>query len=82
MMLPALDGTTVLRELKQAAGTQAIPVMVLSGLSQRNEEKLKMAGAAAYIEKSNLKLEIDGRCLLQAVQDVMRTNAANAGRKR
>jgi CheY-like chemotaxis protein len=82
MMLPGLDGTTVLRELKQAADTQAIPVIVLSGLSQKNEERLKLAGAIAYIEKSNLKLEIDGRYLLQAVKDAMRGSAALAEPKR
>ncbi len=81
MMLPGLDGTTVLRELKQAADTQAIPVIVLSGLSQKNEERLKLAGAVAYIEKSNLKLEIDGRYLLQAVKDAMRGSAALAAPK-
>ena len=81
MMLPGLDGTTVLRELKQAADTQAIPVIVLSGLSQKNEERLKLAGAIAYIEKSNLKLEIDGRYLLQAVKDAMRGSAALAAPK-
>src|SRR5580704_12867026 len=52
MMLPTLEGTGVLRELKREATTKSIPVIVLSGLSQKNEKKLRTAGAAAYIEKS------------------------------
>ncbi len=56
MMLPGLDGTCVLKALKQDAATAQIPVVVLTGLSQRNEAKLKDAGATAYIEKSSLNL--------------------------
>jgi CheY-like chemotaxis protein len=57
MMLPTLDGTAVLRELKKAAVTASIPVIVLSGLSQKNEERLKMAGATAYFEKSQFNVD-------------------------
>jgi CheY-like chemotaxis protein len=48
MMLLGLDGTGVLKALKQDASTAQIPVIVLTGLSQKNEAKLKNAGAAAY----------------------------------
>jgi CheY-like chemotaxis protein len=68
MMLPALEGTEVLRHLKRNPLTQPIPVIVLSSLSQRNEEKLKMAAAAAYFEKSKLNLEEDGGVLVEAVE--------------
>jgi DNA-binding response OmpR family regulator len=57
MMLPGMDGTSVLRQLKQDASTAHIPVIVLSGLSQMNEAKLREAGATAYIEKSSLDLD-------------------------
>ena len=70
MMLPTLDGTMVLRSLKQDAGTRSIPVIVLSGLSQKNEEKLKIAGAAAYFEKSKLNLDDNGGALLQIVRQL------------
>lgn len=70
MMLPALDGTEVLRQLKGNPLTRAIPVVVLSGLSQRNEEWMRIAGAAAYFEKSKLNLEEDGRVLIQVVEHI------------
>jgi CheY-like chemotaxis protein len=68
MMLPTLDGTEVLRQLKSAPPTNLIPVIVLSSLSQKNEPKLKASGAAAYFEKSLLKLDGDGSDLVKAVQ--------------
>lgn len=70
MMLPTMDGTGVLSQLKQNALTKSIPVIVLSGLSQKNEKKLKMSGAVAYFEKSNLKLEQDGNALVQAIEQL------------
>jgi phosphoserine phosphatase RsbU/P len=71
MMLPTLEGTEVLRQLKQSPITKLIPVIVLSGLSQKNEDKLKTAGAVAYFEKSLLNLDKDGSSLVQAVQNVV-----------
>jgi CheY-like chemotaxis protein len=68
MMLPGMDGTSVLIQLKQNQATKAIPVIVLSGLSQKNEQKLKMSGAAAYFEKSSLDLERDSSALVQLVE--------------
>ena len=75
MMLPGLEGTCVLKELKQDASTSHIPVVVLSGLSQKNEARLKKAGAAAYIEKSSLALEKNPDALAQAVASVLGTNS-------
>ncbi len=71
MMLPSLEGIAVLRELKQCPVTEVIPVIVLSGLSQKNESKLRAAGAAAYFEKSNLTLDGDGKALIHAIQQVI-----------
>jgi two-component system, OmpR family, alkaline phosphatase synthesis response regulator PhoP len=70
LMLPMMDGTKVLTQLKQDEATKTIPVIVLSGLSQKNEQKLKMSGAAAYFEKSNLQLEKDGKALVQLVEQL------------
>ena len=47
MMLPKLSGPEVLRALKENPATVDIPVIVLSSLSQRNEEKLLKEGAVA-----------------------------------
>ncbi len=74
MMLPGLEGTCVLKELKQDASTSHIPVIVLTGLSQKNETKLKKAGAAGYIEKSSLDLEKNPEALVQAVASVLGTS--------
>jgi diguanylate cyclase len=71
MMLPTMDGTGVLRHLKQDSATKSIPVIILSGLSQKNDAKLKKAGASAYFEKSLLDLDKDGNGLVKAVQRVL-----------
>jgi CheY-like chemotaxis protein len=71
MMLPTMVGTGVLRQLKQDPLTTSIPVIILSGLSQKNETKLKKAGASAYFEKSLLNLDKDDSELLKAVQKVV-----------
>jgi DNA-binding response OmpR family regulator len=57
MLLPKLSGPEVLKALKANPATMHIPVIVVTSLSQRNEEKLIDAGAAAYFEKSALALD-------------------------
>ena len=54
MMLPKLDGPSVLRALKADQFTASIPVVVVTGLSRRNEEKLLHDGATAFVEKEQL----------------------------
>jgi len=54
MILPKMTGPDVLRHLKTDPGTAAIPVVVLSSLTERNRQKLMEAGAAEYIEKNAL----------------------------
>jgi CheY-like chemotaxis protein len=72
MLLPKLSGPQVIRNLKQDPSTAAIPIIVLSGLSQANEEKLKSEGATAYFEKS--RFESDTKCegLIDAVELALR----------
>lgn len=55
LLLPRMSGVDLLRVLKQAADTASIPVVVLSGLSEKNGAKLLKEGAAAYFEKSKLE---------------------------
>jgi CheY-like chemotaxis protein len=71
MMLPGIDGTAVLKELKLDPLTARIPVIVLTGLSQKNEAKLKSAGAFAYIEKSTLNLGQNSDTLVNRVENVI-----------
>lgn len=71
MILPKMTGLNVLRSLKQDPVTTHIPVIVLSGLSQRNEQKLVEAGAAAYWQKSESILDNDSAGLVLAVETVL-----------
>ena len=64
-----------MKALKQDPSTASVPVIVLTGLSQRNEAKLLSAGAAAYIEKSSLNLEKIGDIVLQSVGRVLNGSA-------
>jgi CheY-like chemotaxis protein len=71
MMLPKLSGPDVLRKLKENPTTSAIPVIVLTSLSQKNEEKLIQDGAAAYFEKSALDLDKNSDRLAATVETVL-----------
>lgn len=80
MMLPTLEGTGVLRQLRQDPRTKLIPVVILSGLSQKNEAKLKTAGATAYFEKSKLDLDSKSGELVHLVDEIISCGAtASAG---
>jgi CheY-like chemotaxis protein len=72
MMLPKMSGPDVLRALKENSATADIPVIVLTSLSQKNEDKLIEEGAAAYFEKSTLELDKSSDRLLTAVETVLR----------
>src|ERR1035441_5232050 len=71
MMLPKISGPEVLRALKANPATMDIPVIVLTSLSQRNEEKLLREGAAAYFEKSALELDKNSDRLVSTVETVL-----------
>jgi CheY-like chemotaxis protein len=71
MMLPKISGPEVLKNLKENPATFDIPVIVLTSLSQMNEEKLRSAGAAAYLEKSTLELDKNSGRLLTTIQTVL-----------
>jgi len=75
MMLPGLSGLDVLKALKNDPITAAVPVVILSGLSQTNELKLKKDGAAAYFEKSKMELEAGSEPLLKLVREVLAQTA-------
>jgi CheY-like chemotaxis protein len=70
MMLPKISGPNVLKALKENHATLHIPVIVLTSLSQKNEEKLISEGAAAYFEKSALALDQNSDLLATTVETV------------
>jgi len=71
MMLPKISGPNVLKALKENPATMHIPVIVLTSLSQKNEEKLLSEGAAAYFEKSALALDQNSGRLADTVETVL-----------
>jgi CheY-like chemotaxis protein len=76
MMLPKLSGPEVLAALKRDPATSRIPVIVLTSLSQKNEEKLRQAGAAAFLLKSEQLLEANSRTLVELVQSLVSESRA------
>ena len=71
MMLPKLSGPHVLRAIRSNPETASIPVMVLSGLPQCNENKLINEGATAYFQKSGLQFEHGTRNFVDAVERLL-----------
>jgi CheY-like chemotaxis protein len=66
LMLPKMSGPEVLRRLKRDARTANIPVVVVSGLSERNRQKLLEEGAEEYLEK-NMLMPTPGENLLPRI---------------
>ena len=79
MLLPKLGGPEVLQALKKDPSTTQIPVIVLSGMSQRNEEKLKREGASGFLEKASLLN--DPRLLLDAISRALVCDTAEVAGK-
>jgi CheY-like chemotaxis protein len=80
MLLPKVSGPDVLKALKEDALTKAIPVVVMTGLSQKNAARLQGDGAFGFLEKSALELEKGSGKLLAAVGgDSRQASARRAG---
>ena len=80
MLLPKKSGLDVLRALKQNPLTKGIPVVVLTGMAQKNAARLRADGAAGFLEKSSLELEKGSERLLTAVREIL-SPAAEQARK-
>lgn len=72
MLLPKVSGPDVLRALKSNPATANIAVIVLTGLSCKNAERLKRDGAFAFLEKSRLGLDKGCEALLIAVAEMVK----------
>jgi CheY-like chemotaxis protein len=64
MMLPKMSGLEVLKALKKDPATAAIPVIVLTGLSEINAERLRRDGAFGFLAKADLELDQGAEPLL------------------
>lgn len=71
ILLPKISGRDVLLALKKDPATMAIPVVVMTGLSQKNAARLQGDGAIAFLEKSVLDLDKGSEKLLAAVQEIL-----------
>ena len=72
LLLPKVTGTDVLKALKKDPATTRIPVVVLTGMSQRNEDWLRRFGAFGFLGKSELALDKGADALLSAVADFVK----------
>jgi CheY-like chemotaxis protein len=76
MLLPKMSGPEVLAALQSDGSTKAIPVVVISGMSQKNAERLRRDGARGFLEKSALELDKGSEKLLTAVRDILKQVAS------
>jgi CheY-like chemotaxis protein len=86
MLLPKMTGPDVLKALKKDPVTARIAVVVCTGLSQKNAERLRKDGACAFLEKSELSLDKGCESLLASLAEIVKKlrlevpRAAAAGR--
>jgi CheY-like chemotaxis protein len=78
MLLPKMSGPDVLKALKKEPATKAIPVVVMTGMSQKNAARLEQDGAAGFLEKSALELEKGSEKLLGEVNAMLKRFAERA----
>jgi CheY-like chemotaxis protein len=72
MLLPKMGGQEVLAALKSDPATACIAVVACTGLSQKNEARLKKDGVCAFLDKSALELDKGSEKLLEAVAAILR----------
>jgi CheY-like chemotaxis protein len=72
MLVPKISGPDVLVELKKDPLTKAIPVVVMTGLSQKNAARLQGDGAMGFLEKSVLELDKGSEKLLAALEEILK----------
>lgn len=78
MLLPKMSGPEVLNALKKDATTRGIPVVVITGMSQKNAARLHADGAAGFLEKGSLEMDKGSDKLLAAVKAIVEKLPAQA----
>ena len=72
VMLPKMSGPDVLKALKKDSATAAIPVMVLTSLSQKNAPQFEKDGSSSFFAKSDSMLGKGPDSLLAAIDRIVR----------
>ena len=72
MLLPKIPGHDVLMALKKDPATAEIAVVVLTGLSHKNADRLRQDGACAFLEKAELGLDKGCEAFLVALAGIVR----------
>ena len=72
VMLPKMSGPDVLKALKKDPATAAIPVMMLTSLSQKNATQLEKDGASGFFAKSDSMLGKGPDSLFAAVDRMLK----------
>jgi CheY-like chemotaxis protein len=72
MLLPKMSGPDVLIALKKDVLTKAIPVVVMTGMSQKNAARLQGDGALEFLEKGALELDKGSGKLLSAIEEIVK----------
>ncbi len=80
MLLPKMSGPDVLAALQKESLTKAIPVVVMTGMSQKNAERLRKDGALGFLEKSALELDKGSEKLLAAVREILQQVSSKRAR--
>jgi DNA-binding response OmpR family regulator len=71
LLLPKVSGLEVLTRLKHNRDTAKIPVVALSGLSDKNRQRLIDAGADGYLEKNSVITEKGLNRLPKILEDII-----------
>jgi DNA-binding response OmpR family regulator len=71
LLLPKVSGLEVLTRLKHNRDTAKIPVVALSGLSDKNRQRLIDAGADDYLEKNSVFTEKGPSRLPKILEEVI-----------
>jgi CheY-like chemotaxis protein len=71
LLLPKMPGPEVLKALKSDPVTRDAKVVVLTGMSDKNAERLRRDGAFAFLGKEELALDQGAEPLLRAMAQIV-----------
>ncbi|HTT24664.1 MAG TPA: response regulator [Candidatus Sulfotelmatobacter sp.] len=75
MLLPKMTGLDLLAAIRADKFFNDVPVVVLTGLSKGNADRLKRSGAAAFFEKSDKSFQEGSRELIRLIENVMKNGS-------